>query len=79
MNNTQPAFDAITKTGTFTGRDGNQKNSYRTIGAAWTGDDGGVSAIRIDFLPVHFDGAIYLRSRDAAERKDNDAERGGTQ
>lgn len=62
----KPTHSAVAKTGTYTGRDGNSRNSYLPIGAAWSDEGGSVERIKIDNLPISWDGMIYLRPRDAA-------------
>ena len=73
MSKTKPTHDAVAKTGSFTGQDGKTRNAYLTIGAAWPGDDGAINRIKLDSLPINWDGMIYLR-----ERGTTDAE-GGAQ
>lgn len=65
MSKSKPTHDVIFKAGSFTGRDGTERNAYRTIGAAWPNDDGAISVIRLDVIPVSWDGTLYLREREA--------------
>lgn len=70
MTNPLPTFDAITKAGRFTGQDGKERNAYRTIGAAWPDKDGGIGCIKLEVLPMQWDGTIYLRPRQELEEGD---------
>lgn len=63
MTKQKPAYDAVYRAGTFIGRDGKERNAYQTIGAAWPGEDGQINRIRLDTIPVSWDGVIYLRAR----------------
>ncbi len=64
MTKSKPTHDAVTKSGSFTGRDGKERSSYRTIGAAWPDENGALNRIRLDAIPIDFDGVIYLRARE---------------
>lgn len=63
MSSSKPTHDLAAVTGSFTGRDGKTRNSYLTIGAAWSGDDGAINRLKLDSVPVSWDGVIYLRKR----------------
>lgn len=67
MTKSKPTHDAVYRSGSFTGRDGNERNAYRTIGAAWPDQNGAISSIRLESIPVQWDGVLYLRQRDDAE------------
>jgi|APEBP8051073178_1049388.scaffolds.fasta_scaffold47869_2 hypothetical protein len=58
-----PTDDIIFKAGEFTGTDGKKRNRYEAIGAAWRGEDGQIDRMRINFIPVTWDGVLYFRSR----------------
>ena len=64
MTKSKPTHNVVFKAGTYTDGDGNQRNAYRTIGAAWPGEQGEISMIRLETLPVSWDGTLYLRQRD---------------
>ena len=70
MSKTKPTHDAVYRSGSFTGRDGKERNAYGVIGAAWPNDKGELDRIKIDAVPVTWDGIIYLR------RREDDAEEG---
>jgi hypothetical protein len=63
MSSSKPTHDLAAVTGSFTGRDGKTRNSYQTIGAAWSNEDGSISRLKLDSIPVSWDGVIYLRQR----------------
>lgn len=60
-----PTHNVIYKARAYTDKEGNARNAYSTIGAAWCAEDG--SRIRIDTIPVNWDGMIYLRVRETDE------------
>ncbi len=62
MSSSHPTHNVIYKARTYTGEDGQPRNAYATIGAAWCSDDG--TRIRLDTIPVSWDGMIYLRERE---------------
>ena len=70
MTKSKPTHDVVFKSGTFTGNDGKERHAYRTIGAAWPDENGTPNRIRIETVPVHWDGIIYLRPREVDESKD---------
>ena len=51
-------------------QDGKERNAYRTIGAAWPDKDGGIGCIKLEVLPMQWDGTIYLRPRQELEEGD---------
>ena len=67
----QPTYVAKYKAGTFTGEDGKQRNAYRRLGDAWVNDAGIPSFIRIEALPVHWDGVIRLFPADTSDKGDD--------
>lgn len=67
MSKNQPTHDAVYRSGTFTGRDGKERSAYQTIGAVWPDENGQINRIRLDAIPVSWDGVIYLRAREAKE------------
>ena len=60
---TKPTFNVIYKARSYAGEDGKQRHAYQTIGAAWSDDNGGIARIRLDTVPVSWDGTLYLRER----------------
>ena len=62
MSSSKPTHNVIYKARTYTDGDGNPKHAYGTIGAAWCAEYG--TRIRLDTIPVSFDGMIYLRKRE---------------
>jgi hypothetical protein len=65
---------AITKeiraiTGTYTDREGNEKKSYATIGRIMTTNKGG-EMIKLDTVPVNWDGWAYLQDPKPREAKE---------
>ncbi|RAH96052.1 hypothetical protein DLJ53_33430 [Acuticoccus sediminis] len=78
MTKSKPTHDVVTRVGSFTGRDGKARASYRTIGAAWPDENGAINSIRLDVIPIDFDGVIYLREREerpaAAEATEGSAQ-----
>ena len=57
----QPTHSIIYKARSYQDQDGQTKNVYGTIGAAWPDKDGNLSMIRLDTIPVSWDGTLYLR------------------
>ncbi|MBW4985854.1 hypothetical protein KZZ07_25250 [Mameliella sp. CS4] len=57
----RPTHNVVFRARSYTGEDGNTRHAYHTIGAAWSGDDG--IRIRLDTVPVTWDGTLYLRER----------------
>ena len=70
--NNQPTHDVVYIAGTYTGRDGQERKSYRTIGVAFPNKDGVPTRIKFDVQPLNWDGWVFLN-----ERKED--EKGGAQ
>ncbi len=62
MSSSPPTHNVIYKARTYAGDDGKPRNAYGTIGAAWCAEDG--IRIRLDTVPVSWDGMLYLRERE---------------
>lgn len=62
----KPTHNLVYKARSYTGEDGQTKHVYATIGAAWPGDDGLLNRIKLDTIPVSWDGTLYLRAREEA-------------
>lgn len=62
MSNSTPTHNVIYKARNYTDHDGIARNAYAKIGAAWCGEDG--TRIRLDTVPVAWDGMLYLRERE---------------
>jgi hypothetical protein len=62
----KPTHNIIYKARSYQGEDGQTKHAYGTIGAAWSDDQGQISRIQLDSIPIRWDGALYLRQREEA-------------
>ncbi|WP_143747411.1 hypothetical protein [Marinibacterium profundimaris] len=62
----KPTHSVVYKARSYTASDGQQRNAYDTIGAAWPDDAGQINRIQLDTIPINWDGALYLRSREEA-------------
>ncbi len=62
----KPSHSLVYKARSYTAEDGTSKNVYATIGAAWSDDTGQIATLRLDTIPVTWDGTLYLRAREEA-------------
>ncbi|WP_130402688.1 hypothetical protein [Thalassococcus sp. S3] len=60
----KPTHNIIYKARSYETDAGEVKFAYGAIGAAWSDEDGAVSRIKLDSVPVNWDGFLYLRTRD---------------
>lgn len=67
MSNSKPTHQVIYKAHRFKDEKGKDRNAYRTIGAAWTDEQGQIAVIQLDTLPITWDGRLYLRERSAED------------
>jgi hypothetical protein len=69
-----PTDHVIFVRGDFRGNDGKKHLSYGTIGAAWRDEDGQIATVKLDTIPVSWNGVLYFRSRKEAEAEEGGAE-----
>ena len=62
----KPTHNIIYKARAYTGDDGQIKHAYGAIGAAWSDETGAIARLKLDTLPVSWDGVLYLRQREEA-------------
>ena len=62
----RPTHNVVFRARSYTGEDGKTRNAYQTIGAAWPDEHGQLTRIRLDTMPVTWDGTLYLRERQEA-------------
>jgi hypothetical protein len=60
----KPTHNIIYKARAYTGDDGQTKHEYSTIGAAGSDETGAIARLKLDTLPVSWDGVLYLRQRE---------------
>jgi hypothetical protein len=60
----KPTHNIIYKARAYTGDDGQTKHAYGTIGAAWSDETGAIARLKLDSIPVTWDGVLYLRARE---------------
>ena len=58
----QKVMNIVATTGTYQ-KDGQEKKKYLTVGALFIYDDGGMS-IKLDAVPVNFDGSLSVYERE---------------
>lgn len=59
----RPTHNVVFRARSYTGEDGKNRHAYQTIGAAWPDEQGQLTRIRLDTVPVSWDGTLYLRER----------------
>jgi len=64
MKSSKPTHRAICKSGVYTAEDGTTKNRYANIGVAWSNADGSIETIRLNSMPLNWDGVIYMQVND---------------
>ena len=62
----KPTHNIIYKARRYQAEDGSTKHAYSTIGAAWPDEHGQINRIKLDTIPVTWDGILYLRTREEA-------------
>lgn len=62
----RPSHNLIYKARSYTDETGQPRHAYGTIGAAWSDEQGEITSIKLDTLPIHWDGMLYLRVREEA-------------
>lgn len=66
----KPIKKAVTTTGKYTDRSGNEKNQYLTIGKLLQRDDGS-TCLKIDAIPVNFSGWVNFYDLDENRAENN--------
>ena len=66
QSRSKPSHTLVYKARSYTADDGATKTVYATIGAAWLDDAGQIATLRLDTIPVTWDGTLYLRAREEA-------------
>ncbi|HEV2553238.1 MAG TPA: hypothetical protein VGV17_05720 [Bosea sp. (in: a-proteobacteria)] len=69
-----PTDHVIYVRGEFIGDDGKKHLSYGTIGAAWRDEEGQIASVKLDTIPVSWNGVLYFRPRKEAETTEGGAE-----
>ncbi len=62
----KPTHNITFKGRSYSDANGESRHAYPIIGAAWPNDEGEITRIQLETIPVNWNGVLYLRKREEA-------------